>query len=559
VDRTPLTYLDFELEIGPRQGREYPVSIIRSPAGVADATLYFPFDELALENRLKDLQIALLRSGGERRQVLSPEEQTVQDFGRALFDALLTGEVRSRYDVGQREAAQQGKGLRLKLRIQPPELAVLPWEFMYDPRRAEYVCLSRHTPIVRFLELPEAVQALKVTAPLRILGMLASPSDLPPLDAVREKERVERALQTLQKHGLLELSWLEGQTWRDLQRAMRSGPWHIFHFIGHGGFDRVADEGYIALADEAGETWRLSATQLGRLLADHQSLRLVLLNSCEGARGGECDIFSSSASILVRRGIPAVLAMQCEISDRAAIEFARAFYEALAEGVPVDTAVAEARKAVSLAVSNTVEWGTPVLYTRAFDGQLFSVRIPEPGARHQTKPIRLASGWQAKSVPQWVKLAEQYWEEAAQLLYNGSLEKWLVQIDQAQLTQQAKTIRETEHDRCVGLERFLRSTGLVRGQDQRDVETNLDEVVRQLHYSKLRDQKSCTTFSLQFTNKGRGYLHGTVKSNVVWLDVPKPKFGCLPGQSAGVEVVFVPERFHYWRPSLRRPLSFALE
>src|SRR5262249_30836773 len=124
-----LSYLDFELEISPGGGRKYAITVIDSPAGEARETMRFPFDELALENRLQALQIALLRSGGRRRQVLSPEEQTVQDFGRELFGALFTGEVRSRYDMSHHQAAQQGKGLRLKLRIQPPELAALPWEF----------------------------------------------------------------------------------------------------------------------------------------------------------------------------------------------------------------------------------------------------------------------------------------------------------------------------------------------------------------------------------------------------------------------------------------------
>jgi formylglycine-generating enzyme required for sulfatase activity len=383
MDKSPLTYLDFELEIGPGRGREYPVTVVRSPAGEARETMRFPFDELALEIRLKDLQIALLRSGGQRRQALSPEEQTVQDFGRSLFDALLMGELRSLYHVSLREAAGQGKGLRLKLRIQPPELATLPWEFLYDTRRAEFVCLSRHTPLVRYLELPQPIQPLTAAPPLRILGMVASPRDLPPLDVAREKGRVERALRNLQGQSRVELGWLEGETWRDLQRAMRGGPWHVFHFVGHGGFDRAADEGFLALADEEGESRPLSATQLGRLLADHRSLRLALLNACEGARSGGRDVFSSTASILVRRGLPAVLAMQYEISDRAAIEFAQAFYEALADGLPVDAAVAEARKAISLAVNNSVEWGTPVLTMRAPDGILFS--IGGRGAR-QTKP-----------------------------------------------------------------------------------------------------------------------------------------------------------------------------
>jgi len=152
-----LTYLDFELGIGLGSGREYPVAVVRSPAGEARETLRFPFDELALESRLDKLQIALLRSGGQRRRALLPEEQAVQEFGRTLFDSLVVGEVRSRYDVSQREATGQGKGLRLKLRIQMPELAALPWEYLYDSRQAEYVCLSRNTPVVRYLELPQPI------------------------------------------------------------------------------------------------------------------------------------------------------------------------------------------------------------------------------------------------------------------------------------------------------------------------------------------------------------------------------------------------------------------
>src|SRR5713101_2066212 len=366
-------YLDFELEIGPGSRREYPVAVVRSAAGEARETMHFPFGELALESRLKDLQIALLRSGGRHRQILSVGEQTVQDFGRALFDALFIGEVHSRYAVSQQEALHQSKGLRLKLRIQAPELAALPWEFLYDVNLAEYVCLSSNTPIVRYLELPQPPQPLTVTPPLRILGMIADPKDLANLDVDTEKLRVEKATEGLRAKGSVELTWLPGQTWQDLQRAMRHGPWHIFHFIGHGDFDARTEEGLIALVDNAGKADYLSATSLGRLLADHRSLRLVILNSCEGARGSTQDVFSSTSAILVRRGIPAVLAMQYEITDRAAIELSRAFYEALADSLPVDMAVSEARKAISLGVVNTVEWGTPVLYMRSPNGVLFDL------------------------------------------------------------------------------------------------------------------------------------------------------------------------------------------
>jgi CHAT domain-containing protein len=127
----------------------------------------------------------------------------------------------------------------------------------------------------------------------------------------------------------------------------------------------------MALADEKGDTHLLAATRLTRLLDDHYPLRMVFLNSCEGARGSERDAFSSTAATLVRCGIPAVVAMQYEITDAAAIEFSRSFYEAVADGLPVDAAVAEARTAVSM--ESMLEWGTPVLYMRSPDGRIFDI------------------------------------------------------------------------------------------------------------------------------------------------------------------------------------------
>jgi CHAT domain-containing protein len=393
-----MNYLDFEIELGAGQGREYPI-VVRSLEGEARETMRFPFDELALENRLQTLQIALLRSGGERRRMLSAEEQAVQEFGRGLFDSLFTGDVRSLYDRIRRRAAHDDWGVRVKLRIRSPELAALPWEFLYDPRQNEYVCLSRNTPLIRYLELTQTVQPLTVKPPLRILGMVASPKDLAALDIEREKQRVKQATESLQAGGLVELHWLPGQTWRDLQRAMRRGPWHIFHFIGHGMYDKVTDQGMIALCDDYGDTQRLRAAEFATLLADHSPLRFVLLNACEGARSGGQDTFSSTASILVSRGIPAVLAMQYEITDRAAIEFARSFYEALTDGAPVDEAVVEARKSVRVAVANTVEWGTPALFMRSIDGVLFQF------GRGETGPDRLGRAPE-HTAPEKIELEE---------------------------------------------------------------------------------------------------------------------------------------------------------
>jgi outer membrane protein assembly factor BamB len=112
--------------------------------------------------------------------------------------------------------------------------------------------------------------------------------------------------------------------------------------------------------------------------------RLVVLNSCDTAHGGGNDGFASSAITLVDKGgLPAVLAMQYAISDAAAKVLASVFYKSLADGLPVDAAVTEARKAMSNDNPFSLEWATPVLIQRTPDGVLFDIQrvaasLPEP-------------------------------------------------------------------------------------------------------------------------------------------------------------------------------------
>lgn len=76
---------------------------------------------------------------------------------------------------------------------------------------------------------------------------------------------------------------------------------------------------------------------------------------------------------LLRTGnLPAVVAMQFEITDSAAIDFAKGFYGAIANGRPVDAAVGQGRQAIFMQ-NNDIEWSTPVLYLRAVDGVIFQV------------------------------------------------------------------------------------------------------------------------------------------------------------------------------------------
>ncbi len=375
-------YLNFELEVGRGRGRQYPVAVTHSPVGEAQSTMRFPYDELALQKRLVVVRNALLGADlGPGSQSLSPEELVVRDFGRDLFDALFTGEVRHCYEQSIEQARREDKGIRLKLRFQAPDLAALPWEFLYDPRQAEYICLSRNTSLVRYLEPPRAITPLDLSPPLRVLGMIAGPGGPESPDVAREKEQVEKALQSLRVRGLVELTWLESPTRHHLQEAMQHGDWHVFHFLGQGDFsrrDRLGDKSDVAPAGEESDIRWLSAADLPRLLANHRSLRVVLLNAREGARVAQPhdgallrNFFSSTAALLVRQGTSAVLTVPYEISDETEIRLFRVFYEALALGIPVDAAVVGARKAINSTVANVVEWGAPVLFIGSPDGLVF--------------------------------------------------------------------------------------------------------------------------------------------------------------------------------------------
>lgn len=379
-----MEYFDFELRIGLGKGHEYPVSVIKSPAGETSEIIPLPIEEPEFKDQLELLGYGhLFSKNSSSRSLIFPDETdpklkepAARKFGELLFETLMKPEIRSCYRSSLNKARETNKGLRIRLRIEAPELATIPWEYLYDKREGDFLCLSVETPLIRYMELERPVQTLRIKPPIHILGMIASPKELPKLDIEYEQKLMANAIEHLVDAGTVTLTWLEGQTWRDLQMAMRKGEWHVFHYIGHGGYDEENKEGYLGLADEEGHLHKLSGKNLGRLLKGHNPLRLAVLNACEGGRASEDDLFSSTGTMLIRSGVPSVISMQYPITDKAALEFSRTFYDFLAMNSPIETSVAEARKAIDMAArQGTLEWGTPVLHLRAPDGQLFHVDV----------------------------------------------------------------------------------------------------------------------------------------------------------------------------------------
>jgi hypothetical protein len=361
------SYVDFDLLV-ERAGRKCRARVLASPGGTT-TPIEFP-----IPIRDETLKIFILTAGRPRqgvRRIDSPIENDVKDLGARLYRSVFREQIRDCLRSSQTEARRQGVGLRLRLHLDAGT-ADLPWEFLFDEAKDSFLCLSRMTPIVRYLEIDDAPMPLKLDPPLRVLGVISSPSDYPPLDVEAEWSRLEGALSGQRQAGIVDVERLSPATVDELLQALQRGTYHVLHFIGHGGFRPSTEEGVLIFEDESGASREVTGEELGILLQDHPSLRLVVLNSCEGARGDVRDPFSGTAQSLVRRRIPSVIAMQFEITDTAALRFSQSFYAALASNYPIDAAVAEARKSIRLA-GNAFEWGTPVLYMLSPDGRVFEL------------------------------------------------------------------------------------------------------------------------------------------------------------------------------------------
>lgn len=280
--------------------------------------------------------------------------------GRTLFDALLGGDLIRLYA----QATAPGQQVRLRLNSKTPDLLAIPWEYLYDRQHEYALALHSALSLVRSLPVPGR-KAVAVEETLRVLVMISDPSDLTRLASATEWTNLE---------GVADVADIEliriAPTYEALLGALRQQP-HVFHFVGHGLFDTANQEGLLYLQKADGTSDPRSAEQVATLLAGCDSLRLVLLNACQGATAGNRSAFAGVAQKLIQQGLPAVIAMQAPILDSDALAFSQEFYRALADGYPLEAAVGEGRKRIA---EHSTGWGVPALY---FQGSEPFV-IPKP-------------------------------------------------------------------------------------------------------------------------------------------------------------------------------------
>jgi tetratricopeptide (TPR) repeat protein len=415
-----IKYLDFEISVHQVEGDAY---VVRAKSGKGKAEMRFtnPFNEDKRKVIRSALTAAALRSASVKRKTkmrgaAAPEVREMKDFGALLFKEAVSGPVREFYQKCQAQADRDRAGIRLRLTLDQ-SVDDLPWEFLV--LNDDFMALNPRSPVVRYIAGAASCSLVKVEYPLRLLIVIAKPADEVPLDTDAEKESITAALKPLTDQGVVHLTFIEGNnTWKKLMDALLPNRTHILHFIGHGTFDEKNDEGVLIMADEDGKTELVDSERLRVLVQGRSRLALIVLNSCLGTQGGDAQPFSSVAAGLVKSGIPAVIAMQFEISDEAAREISETFYTSLSLNMPVDAALTEARRRIFLSNRNSLEWATPILYMQVPDGQLFEFKGARPttgSAAPSVKPAfeanaaqRYAEGEAAMARGDWAAAVAAY-------------------------------------------------------------------------------------------------------------------------------------------------------
>jgi hypothetical protein len=348
-----------------------------SPVGSVVA----PFDLTVGRRELDDLRASLQSAVVADAFELTILREKLQDWGRRLFDALFQADVLACYRTSKRMADDAGQELRIHLDLsEMPELACLPWEYLYDARRQEFLSLSAGTYFSRYTGLMHRLRPPNSAAPLRALVVIPSPEGRPEIDVQRAWLGILDEVDYLAREKKLVIEWLQKPTLLDLQRRLRHGDYHILHFMGHCVVDSETAEGKLVFEDEMGRGRAVGGEHLGSLLRDHFPLRIVLMTGADRSHGagdtttgggfGLLDV----AQNLVKRGMGAVIATPFPMPKAEQIRYMARFYAEIADLTPVDKAVAHARSAIR---DERIWWGAPILFNRAPDGNLFADQISE--------------------------------------------------------------------------------------------------------------------------------------------------------------------------------------
>lgn len=358
---------DLELQLHRKASRRYGVELVfNSPASRAPIK---PLGDREVTVKIDHAQL--------RAAALSSA-----DYGTLLGQMLFGDSLAAGFAQCRAVAEQQSRPLRVRLLIGAgaPELHAVRWETLRVPGDSMPLALS---PELRFSRQLGSADwkpvALRPRATLRALIVVAAPSDLDlarfgPIDVAGERARATSGLAGARTTVLA----APGHASLAALRATLRDGYDIVYLIAHGII--VDDEPWVFLETSDGKADRVAASSLAfefRGLAVRP--QLVFLASCQSGGDGSIDALVALGPRLVTEGIPAVVAMQGNLTQATNAGFAETFFTELGADGRLDRALASARQAIA----RRDDWWMPALFTRLRGDRIWYEPGFEPGAFEQ--------------------------------------------------------------------------------------------------------------------------------------------------------------------------------
>lgn len=303
------------------------------------------------------------------------------EHGALLAGSLFAGGVADAFARARQEAASEDAPLRVRLLIAPTadRLHHLRWETLRDPETGASLLTNERVLFSRYLTSRDwRPVGVSPKSDLDALVVVANPTGLEswtvgdqPLAPVDVDGELARARAGLRSMPVKELPSGGTATLAGLVDGLRDGP-EVLYLVCHGFLAK--DEPQLLLEGEDGSVERVSGGELLARLAELPRLpRLVVLASCQsGGSGGTSRDEGALAGLgprLAELGVPAVLAMQGNVTMSTVETFVPAFFEELDRDGQIDRAVAVARSKVG----DRPDWWMPVLFMRLQSGRLWYV------------------------------------------------------------------------------------------------------------------------------------------------------------------------------------------
>ncbi|MDX2034344.1 MAG: CHAT domain-containing protein [Blastocatellia bacterium] len=302
-----------------------------------------------------------------------------REIGEHLFRLL--GAVGTAWD-----ALRQGaEPVRALLEIRPERLALLPWELL--SQGPDRWAMDPVNTIVRTHQYGAGpAEPAALGWPLRVLVVIGAGEGDAAVAAAEELQLIEEALRPVNRTVDLEILRQPAQS--DLIRLWQDFKPHILHFIGHGG-ETAAGAPRLRFTLPAQlpggqRNWNWTADDIFTELRDTQwTPRLVFINACR-SETASIEIQKSAWSIgrtFRNLKVPATLTMQADVLGTAAGHLAGRFYSAIAEGLPIDAALARARTHVKTQLPNGIdlrEWALPCLHVSIPPEKILPIKAAGP-------------------------------------------------------------------------------------------------------------------------------------------------------------------------------------